>query len=898
MSTTEFVSYAQNAEDVVLWRALRQIRRGTYVDVGAADPTADSVTRAFYERGWRGVNVEPEPSLAAALAAERPADRTFAVAAGSFSGMATLYVSDQVGRSTLVDEIAGGTDRAVSFAETEVVVRTLDDILTEAGLEEQPIHFCKIDVEGGESDVLAGFDLSRWRPWVLVVEATEPQSTVSSHERWEQSVLSASYRFCLFDGLNRFYVAEEHADLHESLSFPACVFDQPYVRADVAAELDRLGVAAVEANRARSEADRTRHLAEVARDDADAARARTEADAARLVQRIAATEREVATAEALVAATRRDAVTWQAEALRRIHENAQLRQYAQALQFDRDAHAQHAGSLQANLGALERTVSWRITRPLRAVRKAQLRARSAAPSVTPAGFRHREDSGDSEIEIGGAAMLARRLAQTAALLNGDDEPGDLSLDLALARFEAAVERSTEPAEVTAWLGLVAAAGAYPTEREMLRGARLLRADGAAGLLAEMRRRFEQAVAAGDTLDRDLDIVRGATVVDVSHTAAHDLHTGIQRVVRETVGRWIDDEDLVLVRFDFSHSFAVALARSEADRFKRWRDHLHTSAPDAIQRVPKDRSGAVVVPWHSRVLLPELVADPGRCEAYRALAMSGLLSGLSLIGFDFIPMTATETVTDAMSANFATYLSVVKYADRISAISESTARDFSAFGDMLASQGLTAAHVAAHALPAEAPEFVAADVAAIRQRLSLGSLQLVLVVGSHEPRKNHLAVLESAQRLWRDGLQFQLLMIGGSGWRAEEFDEFVHVLHAGGYPVTVWKRASERDLWAAYHLAAFTVFPSLLEGYGLPVAESLVCGTPVITSDFGSMAEIATEHGGVMTVDPRNVNALRSAMHTLLTDPVVLDRLATEASSRKWVTWDDYAAAVWDHLTGE
>src|SRR5215207_3038394 len=78
-----FVSYAQNGEDVVLWRALRHVRRGRYVDVGAADPVEYSVTHAFYRRGWRGLNVEPVAQLADALRRKRPEDHTVVAAAGA-----------------------------------------------------------------------------------------------------------------------------------------------------------------------------------------------------------------------------------------------------------------------------------------------------------------------------------------------------------------------------------------------------------------------------------------------------------------------------------------------------------------------------------------------------------------------------------------------------------------------------------------------------------------------------------------------------------------------------------------------------------------------------------------------------------------------------------------------
>jgi Methyltransferase FkbM domain len=104
----------------------------------------------------------------------------------------------------------------------------VDQILDSSNLGE--LHFVVIDTEGSEDDVLAGFDLRRWRPWVLVVEATVPNSNQPSHGSWEPRVLDSGYEFCLFDGLSRFYVADEHAaDLKERMSFPANVLDT-YVR--------------------------------------------------------------------------------------------------------------------------------------------------------------------------------------------------------------------------------------------------------------------------------------------------------------------------------------------------------------------------------------------------------------------------------------------------------------------------------------------------------------------------------------------------------------------------------------------------------------------------------------------------------------------------------------------
>jgi glycosyltransferase involved in cell wall biosynthesis len=267
----------------------------------------------------------------------------------------------------------------------------------------------------------------------------------------------------------------------------------------------------------------------------------------------------------------------------------------------------------------------------------------------------------------------------------------------------------------------------------------------------------------------------------------------------------------------------------------------------------------------------------------------------MIGYDLIPVTISETVTPGMSSNFANYLSVVKHIDRISCISLSSASEFRGFASMLGAQGLAGPHVVGQPLPSEAPDVPEAWLAAARELLAVDNLPLVLVVGSHEPRKNHLTVLVAAERLWREGLAFHLTFIGGSGWSSEAFDELVVELAERGRPVEVLKRADEETLWAAYRLARFTVFPSLTEGFGLPAAESLISGTPVITSNFGSLIEIA-EGGGCLTVDPRDTEAVAAAMRDLLEDDALLARLRREAADRTWKTWDYYAKETWDHLT--
>ena len=235
MEQGRFVSYAQNLEDVLLWRALRGAVDGPgfYIDVGASDPTLLSVTRAFYERGWHGLNIEPLPEAAARLRAERPRDVTVAVAVAAAAGRRLFHrvmADGQTGLSTLDAGEAGrhgGAGAEVSAFEVEVDTLAALCRAHVGGA----VHFLKVDAEGAEAEVLAGADFGAVRPWVVVVEATHPGRVDRSEAPWEPGLLGAGYRAVWFDGLNRFYLADEHADLARHFALPPNVFDA-YVQYD------------------------------------------------------------------------------------------------------------------------------------------------------------------------------------------------------------------------------------------------------------------------------------------------------------------------------------------------------------------------------------------------------------------------------------------------------------------------------------------------------------------------------------------------------------------------------------------------------------------------------------------------------------------------------------------
>jgi FkbM family methyltransferase len=207
------LSYAQNMEDYHLDLLFAGQERGTYVDVGGGHPVADNVSFHFYLKGWRGLVVEPQAQLANLYAHVRPRDHAVSCLAGSAEGEIDFHVVDKLHgfSSTVREHAAGASQFGASYQTIRKRVRPLRTLIDEAGL--GAIDFLKIDVEGAEQDVLAGMDLARQRPRVLLIEAMQPGSLAAAWAQWEPMLLAQAYRFAFFDRLNRFYVAEEASEL-------------------------------------------------------------------------------------------------------------------------------------------------------------------------------------------------------------------------------------------------------------------------------------------------------------------------------------------------------------------------------------------------------------------------------------------------------------------------------------------------------------------------------------------------------------------------------------------------------------------------------------------------------------------------------------------------------------
>lgn len=194
-----FTTYSQEYEDLILLCIFYDIEKGYYIDIGANDPDKISVTKAFYLKGWNGINIEPLPEKYNSLLQKRPKDINLQIGVGKNKGNTTLYLYGT--GSTIYKKLIKKPSKFIF-----IKIDTMANICKDYIKKEIKIQFCKIDVEGSEKDVLLGFDFQRYRPIIFLIESTLPSTNISSYSSWEYILINNNYSFVYQYSINRFYV--------------------------------------------------------------------------------------------------------------------------------------------------------------------------------------------------------------------------------------------------------------------------------------------------------------------------------------------------------------------------------------------------------------------------------------------------------------------------------------------------------------------------------------------------------------------------------------------------------------------------------------------------------------------------------------------------------------------
>jgi len=381
LTAPEFVSYSANAEDVLLRRLFPGPEPGFYVDVGAGHPIWENDTKALRDRGWRGINIEPQEDFLAALRRERPDDVNLGVAVADAPGEQTFFEVENTGLSTLVSHNAARAEAAGHRVKALTVpVLTLAQILT-ANNAPSTFEFLKIDVEGLEESVLAGNDWRSFRPHVVMLEATLPETPIRRQDGCRALLAGVGWRHAWFDGLNDWYLAPGFHPPEGAFDAPPNIFDRYVTTRTVEAEAavriletDKARLAE-EVAEARAESALFREVvmnppAPSAGPDADPARLRVRladlnVDLAKHQKALAQVQTDLVSTRQEVAEARAESKHYREGMAQSAADAAQARaEIAHFREVTRQAQVQVA-AVHAELNALHASTSWRVSAPVR-----------------------------------------------------------------------------------------------------------------------------------------------------------------------------------------------------------------------------------------------------------------------------------------------------------------------------------------------------------------------------------------------------------------------------------------------------------------------------------------------------------------------------------------------------
>ncbi|MEO6993351.1 MAG: glycosyltransferase [Lacunisphaera sp.] len=379
--------------------------------------------------------------------------------------------------------------------------------------------------------------------------------------------------------------------------------------------------------------------------------------------------------------------------------------------------------------------------------------------------------------------------------------------------------------------------------------------------------------------------------DATHTSHTAARTGIQRVCRSLFEELYTQGNARPVCFD-PHLIGwrklaageLATLRDRRSGSGKSRGAKWTLAQKISGTTTRWRGGKPSLPDNAGFICPELFS--GKVGSHLREIFPAIRGPKVAIFYDAIPLKYPELTPAGTVARLPTYLRELLQFDGVAAISADSAASLRDYWQWLGvSNGPPV-----EAIPL-AVDPLSPTLATDAPRHRPDSLPRILSVGTLEGRKNHLALLQAAASLWDSGVKFELQLLGlARPDTAKPALDLIATLQRAGRPLLFDGSVTDEHLHAAYRDCAFTVYPSLIEGFGLPVLESLQHGRPCICSGRGALAESAVG-GGCMTLASVEADSLASAMRSLLEKPAELAALAVAARSRKLQSWNGYANAI-------
>lgn len=389
--------------------------------------------------------------------------------------------------------------------------------------------------------------------------------------------------------------------------------------------------------------------------------------------------------------------------------------------------------------------------------------------------------------------------------------------------------------------------------------------------------------------------RRLVLVDVSNASLDPANPGVIRVVRRLSSELQRNRNLELVFAAWNPDSADYIFLNETRRnflkaFAGPSDGLGLLASYGRETTPGELIEAINVDREHQPLLflPEVLLDGHAISRVEWAKARGFRCAAIL--HDLIPIYNPELCDPGINQVFPRYLEAILQLDAVWSNSDFTQSEL---GRYAGSMGKSMPGVCSAVwLPGQLGEQL--------RRVNSGnngSREIrILCVSTLEPRKNHVRLIEAFRMLRsrRPELPLRLILVGNRYAGAPEIADYVEAAQRQD-PSIEWQGPTDDGRLASeFDQAAFTVYASLVEGFGLPIMESLWMGCPCLTHSSGVMSELAG-HGGCVTSNMNDSASITQALERMATDPVLLAQLRGQACARSIGTWQDYAREIGDRL---
>jgi glycosyltransferase involved in cell wall biosynthesis len=382
------------------------------------------------------------------------------------------------------------------------------------------------------------------------------------------------------------------------------------------------------------------------------------------------------------------------------------------------------------------------------------------------------------------------------------------------------------------------------------------------------------------------------LIDVTHTAHTEARTGVQRVCRRLCQTFPTPPGGSPITWDPYLGEWRTLGDDERARLAREQPGPRRSASWSWRQRVRGWSGRVLgrtgrgLPAATGLIVPEIFS-PETAAAWPALFTRVQGPRIALF-HDAIALKRPELAPAKTVARFPSYLRDLLAFDGVAAVSEDSRevlRDWWRWLGVSRTPELVAI-----SLGVDAPR---PDPALARAT----STPVVLTVGTLEARKNHLSLFDACESLWTRGISFELRVIGLVPQpKSNPALARLRQLQTNGRSLRYDGAVDDATLSAAYHECSFSVYPSLMEGFGLPVLESVSYGKPCVCSARGALGESARK-GGCLALADVEAPTLARAIETLLIGAPRREALASEARSRALRSWNDYTSRLAEWMRG-